>query len=309
MVAELYIVAESFANNTNFTTPEIERKTKSLAKDFFYIKKYSETNRLFVHPDIYGVNFINGVTLSDLLHKPIIAKQYLDRDVYGALQNIIDKSIRTTHTSEEVIEVLLPEHNENICHGLIAFNPVPVVQPELQIVYHLQGWFEFRRYFLGLYPKNENFYIDECIKYFPNLFFHERNRTTISEILHDCPKKIIYHLSALNDKFKLIDKIGRNRTQVLEAFSITATLDETASLEGDASRKPNFTFTFINHLKKEVEVCCEPHLKLCFSDTSKAYSTGRRIYFHEGIERVEDGEIIEKVQDGKILIGHIGGHL
>ncbi|MBK7108862.1 MAG: hypothetical protein IPH61_06895 [Bacteroidetes bacterium] len=309
MVAELYIVAESFANNTNFTTPEIESKTKSLANDFVYIKKYSETNRLFVHPDIYAVNFITGVSLSDLLHNPKIAKEHLDRDVYGALQNIIDKSATTTHTSQEVIEVLLPEYNENLCHGLIAFNPVPSVQPELQIVYHLQGWFEFRRHFLGLYPKNENFYIDECIKYFPNLYFHERNRTTISAIFDDCPKKIIYHLTALNDKFKLIDKAGRNRTQVLEAFSITAELDETASLEGNAARKDDFTFTFSNHQKKEVNVCCEPHLKLCFSDTSNAYSNERRIYFHEGIERIQDGEIIEIIQDGKILIGHIGGHL
>lgn len=309
MVAELYIVAESFANNSDFTTTEIESKTKSLANDFIFIKKYSKTNKLLVHPNIYDINFLNGITLSDLLHNPKIAKEHLDRDVFGALQNIIDKSATTNHTSQEVIEVLLLEHNENLCHGLIAFNSVPNVQPELQIVYHLQGWFDFRRHYLGLYPKNENFYIDECIKYFPNLYFHERIRTSISAIFHDCPKKIIYHLTALNDKFKLIDTKVRNRTQVLEAFSISAQLDETASLEGDASRKDDFTFTFINYKNKEVKVCCEPHLKLCFSDTSTAYSNARRIYFHEGIERFNKGEIVEKIQDGKILIGHIGAHL
>jgi hypothetical protein len=309
MLAEFYIVAESFANNNNFTTPEIESKTKSLANDFIYIKKYRETNRLFVHPNIYAVNFLNGISLSDLLYNPKIAKEYLDRDVYGALQNIIDKSATTVHTSQEVIDVLLPEHNDNLCHGLIAFNPIPNVQPELQIIYNLQGWFQFRRHFLGLYPKNENFYIDECIKYFPELYFHERNRLTIRAIFDDCPKKIIYHLTALNDKFNLIDKAGKNRTQVLEEFTITARLDETASLEGDATRKDNFTFTFINYQKKEVQVCCEPHLKLCFSDTSTAYSNARRIYFHEGILKIKDGDIVEKIQDGKILIGHIGDHL
>jgi len=309
MIAELYIVAESFANNTNFTTPEIESKTKSLAEDFVYIRKYNETNRLFVHPNIYAVNFLSGISLSDLLHNPKIAKKHLDRDVYGALQNIIDKSATTTYTSQEVMEVLLPEHDENLCHGLIAFNSIPNVQPKFQIVYHLQGWFEFRRHFLGMYPKNENFYIDECIKYFPNLYFHERNRTSISAIFNDCPNKIIYHLAALNDKFSLVNTKGRNRTQVLEAFSILASLDETASLEGKAARKENFSFSFINYQEKEVKVCCEPHLKLCFSDASQAYSNGRRIYFHEGIIKVQDGEIVEKIQEGKILIGHIGNHL
>src|SRR5690554_666450 len=272
MVAELYIVAESFANNTNLTTSEIETKTKSLAEDFVHIRKYNDTNKILVHPDIYNVNFLNGVLLSDLLFNPQVAKTHIDRDVYNALQRIIVESATTNTTSQEVIDVLLSEHNQNICHGLIAFNPVANVQPELQIVYHLNDWFGFRRHFLGLYPKNENFYIDECIKYFPNLYFHERNRTTISAIFDDCPKKIIYHLTALNDKFKLIDKSGRNRTQVLEAFSITAELDETASLEGNAARKDDFTFTFLNHQKKEVKVCCEPHLKLCFSDTSNSYS-------------------------------------
>jgi hypothetical protein len=151
-----------------------------------------------------------------------------------------------------------------------------------------------------LYPSNENFYLDECVKYFPNLFFHERNRTSISAIFGDCPKKIIYHLTALNDKFRGSQTAGRNRTQVLEAFSITASLDETASLEGHAARKEDFTFRFINSQREAEDVCCEPHLKLCFSDTSTAYSNDRRIYFHEGKENI---------QGGKILIGHIGDHL
>lgn len=300
MVAELYIVAESFANNTNLATSEIETKTKKLAEDFVHIRKHNDTNKILVHPDIYNVNFLNGVLLSDLLFNPQVAKTHIDRDVYNALQRIIVESATTNTTSQEVIEVLLPEHDENLCHGLIAFNPVANVNPELQIVYHLNGWFDFRRHFLGLYPKNENFYIDECIKYFPNLFFHERNRESIRAILNDCPKKIVYHLSALNDKLKNIDTTNRNRTQILEVFSTTAALDETASLEGNAARKPDFTFSFKNSLNEAEEVCCEPHLKLCYSDTSNAYSNDRRIYFHEGLPNI---------QNGKILIGHIGQHL
>lgn len=300
MVAEFYIVAESFANNTNLATSEIETKTKSLAEDFVHIQKYNDTNKILVHPDIYNVNFLNGVLLSDLLFNPQVAKTHIDRDVYNALQKIVVESTTTNNSSQEVIEVLLPEHNEAICHGLIAFNPVPNVNTEFQIVYNLNGWFDFRRHFLGLYPKNENFYIEECIKYFPNLFFHEHNKESIKAIFNDCPKKIIYHLAALNDTFNTLEKKGKNRTQILEAFSITAKLDETASLEGRAARKACFTFSFKNDQNQPEDVCCEPHLKLCYSDTSTSYSNNRRIYFHEGIQNI---------QNGKILIGHIGHHL
>lgn len=300
MIAEFYLVTESFAYNVNLTTSEIEVKTKSLARDFVYIRKYNDANKIFVHPDIYNVHFLDGILLSDLLFNPQLAKTHIDRDVYNALQKIILESNTTEISSREVIEILLPEHDQDLCHGLIAFNQVENVEPELQIVYHLKGWFDFRRYFLGLYPKNEKFYIDECIKYFPHLFFHENNRESIKAIFKDCPQKIIYHLAALNDTFKNIDTTNRNRTQILEAFSIIAELDETASLEGNADRKTDFTFGFLNDQNQMENVCCEPHMKLCYSDTNTAYSNARRIYFHEGISNI---------QNGRILIGHIGKHL
>jgi len=303
MVAEFYIIAESFAQNLNLTVAEIEAKTKSLANDFVYIRKYKDSNKLFIHADIYNVNFVNNVSILDLLNNDEIANNNLDRDVRVLLKKIIWESETTTNTTQEVIDVLLPEHNENICHGLIGFNSIVNVNPEFQVVYHLNGWLDFRRYYLKLYPKNAIFFIDECIKYFPNLYFHERNKITVSEILHNCPKKIVYHLTALNDKFRISKQAGLNRTQVLEQFSISVALDETASLEGNANRKPALTFKFINKKNEAEEVCCEPHLKLCRNDLypgDNSYSNDRRIYFHEGKENIHEG---------RILIGHIGDHL
>src|SRR5690606_32609946 len=133
----------------------------------------------------YNVQFVNKVTISDLLFNEELANNTLDRDVRVLLKKIILESEEAKHTTEEVKSVLLPEHNEDLCHGLIGFNIVENINPAYQIVYNLHGWYEFRRHFLGLYPKDENFYIDECIKYFPNLYFHERNRKTISSILKD----------------------------------------------------------------------------------------------------------------------------
>lgn len=303
MVAEFYLIPDSFAVNKTISISEVEEKTKSLASDFIYIKKYKETNKFFVHSDIYNVQFIEDTSLSDLLFNSQQAKQKLDRDVYNALQKIVVESATTDIPLQEVIEILIPEHNAELCHGLIGFNKVEGVNPDFQLVYNLSGWFDFRRHFLSLYPKNQEFFIDECSKYFPKIHFHERNKTTVGTILHNCSKKIIYHLTALNDGFKDAQQLGLNRTQVLERFSITAALDETASLEGNASRKPDLTFKFQNNSSEMEDVCCEPHLKLCYNDFhpgDTSYSTDRRIYFHEGKPNIANG---------KILIGHIGDHL
>ena len=301
MIAELYIVAESFSNNADTPIGEIEKKTKELALDFVYIKKYKETNKLYVHPDIYNVYFLNGILLSDLVYNWQLAKQHIDRDVFNALQKILIESATTNHTSQEVIEVLLPEHNEDLCHGLIAFNEVQAAQPEFQIVYDTKGWFKFRRHFLGLYPKNSTFYMSECVKYFPEIIFHSNTWDTVGDILPDFSKKVIYHLTALNDKFRESQDGHRNRQQVLEHFSLNCHLDETASLEGEASRKPMFTYEFSNSSGTKKKICCEPHLKLCSTgipgDNTYYFN---RIYFHEGFPDFEDG---------KILVGHIGEHI
>lgn len=301
MVAELYIVEDSFANNVNFSTPEIENKTKALSSDFVKIREFKDTNKLFVHPDIYNVEFLKGIILSDLVFNWQLAKQHIDRDVYNALQKIVVESATTNYTSKDVIEVLLHEHNEELCHGLIAFNPIENIEPELQIIYDNSGWLKFRRHFLSLYPKNPHFFMDECVKYFPNTVFHANNWETVGTILPDFSEKIVYHLSALNDRFTESLGENRNRQQVLDHFSGNCELDETASLEGDASRKPHFTYEFINKSNEKKNICCEPHMKLCSSgipgDNTYYY---HRIYFHEGFP---------DFNEGKFLVGHIGEHI
>lgn len=302
MIAEFYLIAESFAYNSSLSKDEIEGKIVSLARDFIYIRKYKETNKLYVHPDIYQVKLINNTTISDLLNNDAIANKNLDRDARIFLKKIVWETEATNITSKEVKDNLLPKHDENICYGLIGFNIIENLDLTFQIVYNKRGWLEFRRHYLGIYPKNPDFYVEECKKYFPKIFFHERVKTEIGSILKDCPKKIIYHLAALNDKFRdSQNQPNLNRSQVLEHFSTNANLDEKASLEGNAERKPDYTFLFLNTKSKEEEkVCCEPHLKLCFSDTDTSYSTERRIYFHEGMSNIANGNI---------LIGHIGKHL
>jgi hypothetical protein len=302
MIAHFYLLAESFQNNSNLSNDEIEEKVKRLAEDVRLIHQYKDTNKLYAnYKEIYPQIFYSHYTVQDFLCTPLQLKQAgIDRDVINALQNVLNKSEETGITSQEAKDELLSWLDENNCHGLIAFHRIDGFDENLQIVYGIDGWYKFRRYFLGEYPKDVNFFIDECIKYFPNLYFHERNRQSIKPIFKDCPKKIIYHLSALSDKFSDCRKIGLNRTQVLDHFSIEAKLDENASLEGDANRKKYLTFQFPNDSGTHEDVCCEPHLKLCYSDTDSSYSNDRRIYFHEGKSNI---------QNARILIGHIGLHL
>jgi len=303
MTAEFYIIPKSFETTQFFSKDEVEKKIKVLAQDFILIKQYKDTNKIYVNPQIYSVIFIDKATISDLLFNPAISREYIDRDVWLALQKIIVESAVTDASSEEIIEILLPNHNEEKCYGLIAFNKIENIKSEYQIVYNINDWYAFRRHFLGLYPHDEEYFIEECRKYFPCLFFHERNKETVLYLLKDCPQKTVYHLAALNDRFNKFSRLKLERTEMLIQFSIAAKLDEDASLEGDASRKKKLTFDFINENGLSENVCCEPHLKLCYNDNypgDTSYSTDRRIYFHEGKPHI---------QQGKILIGHMGKHL
>ena len=302
MIAHFYLLAESFCNNRNLNNAELEEKIKRLAEDVRLINQYSDTNIIYTnYSDLYPQIFYSTYTVCDFICNPQRLKEEgVDRDVINSLNSIIQKSRETTCTSIEVVDNLLSWIDEDNCHGLISFHKINQLDENLQIIYGIDGWYKFRRYFLGKYPKNENFFIDECIKYFPVLYFHERNRLSIRVIFNDCPKKIIYHLAALNDKLRDARLEGLNRTELLRQFSIIACLDEEASPEGDASRKIAFTFKFTNEEGIEEDVCCEPHLKLCYSDISNSYSNNRRIYFHEGKFNIKKG---------RILIGHIGGHL
>lgn len=302
MIAKFYIISESFISNTQQTKEELELKIERLGEDYIYIRQYNDRNSMFVNYNIYDVILINGSTIADLLYTN---PNYLERDARNALRNIIEMSKQTDYTIDDINRILIEENNENMCLGVIAFNQINRIAEVYQIIYDRDGWFKFRRYYLGKYPRNAQYFIDECSLYFPNLFFHEHNKDSIKPILAECRVKVLEHLAALNDKFGEIHKreIGKNtnRQRILDVFSAEVKLDENASLEGNAARKKEFTFKFVDNCNSLVDVCCEPHLKLPYNDLQDgSYSTNRRIHFHEGKTNIANGNI---------LIGHIGKHL
>jgi hypothetical protein len=58
MLAEFYIIPESFADNIDLSVPEIEERIKSLAQDFVLIKRYKDTNKIYINQEIYSIIFI-----------------------------------------------------------------------------------------------------------------------------------------------------------------------------------------------------------------------------------------------------------
>lgn len=307
MIAHFYLMAESFAGNNKYTNEEIEEKIMRLSEDVQLINQFSDSNKLYTnYTDLYPQQFYSEYTVEQFIcNIPQLKEEGVDRDILNTFQKIIQKSTETTLKSSEVIDVLLEFNDKNDCHGLIAFNKVDGIDDSFQIIYGIDGWYKFRRYFLSEHPKNPKFFIEECVKYFPNLKIHSRNEGSIEILFPDFIKKIIYHLTALNDYFRDSQDGLRHRQQVLTHFSGNCNLDEEASLEGNPGRKQHFTFEFMQDRGDDKgtlkPICCEPHLKLCTSDINgdNTYHQNR-IYFHEGDANISNN---------KILIGHIGKHL
>ncbi|HFK5526616.1 TPA: hypothetical protein ACGZ99_000651 [Elizabethkingia anophelis] len=295
MKATFFIIPESFQYKGE-PQSDIERKIENFAIDLRRIKE-TPINDILCHSDVYNVEFFKNKTISDILNVP--KHESIDRDVFQHLR-IIWELKESTDSIDDIKEVYIPGHNENECYGLVAFNQIDNILPEYQLIYGIDSWFKFRRFFLGVYPKNVDFFIDECNVYFENLFFHEDNKISLKRLFPNCVKRVIYHLSELNDKFPQSKTIPYNRIDTLGKFNSTYSHDgQEASPQGDIKKKKDLTFNFVNEKGSVESMYCELHLKLSHDDHN-VFSNDRRIYFHEGNE---------KIHEGKILIGHIGKHL
>ncbi|MCP4137942.1 MAG: hypothetical protein GY754_43670 [bacterium] len=295
MITEFYLLNYSFRYQEGITIEDLEEKIMSLSDDIEFIRKNNE--KIYKHSSIYEEVLYPGLVLMDVLYYE--KGSVLNRNVKKSLLKIIDRSPETSYTIEEIIE-LLDTHNENNIYGLLCLHKIEDIDPKY-LVYNKYNWLDFHRFFLGLYPISETHFYNECIKYFENIFFHERIEQSLASLEKGFaffPQAIIYCLAALNDKFREY-YISSNLQQSLESFSSACSIETT--LEGNVVRKPSFTFEFIKNQSEKENICCESHMKLSNSDASgdsKYYYN--RIYFHPGKSTI---------YDGKILVGHIGKHL
>ncbi len=306
MLAELYISDDSFLYNSRMNKKDIQNRLKQLQSDIDYIlTNYGSDNIIYVNNTIYNKPFYLNHSISYLINNKEFTIKEFDELFYRSLFSIINRPKQTKISTDEVIKILLKEHSADLCHGLIAFDEVSHINKERQIIiYTKNDWYKFRRYYLSLYPINGEYFIKECRKYFPKLFFHERNVTTVSCLLSDCSKKLVFYLSELNDKFEHSKTNPYNRKESLRIFNSQCSFDQDASDLGNSGSKKkskkreNVKFKFLDNKGHKKDIHCDLHLKILKNDFGKV-STGRRIYFCE-----EDKDIAI----GKILVGHMGGH-
>jgi hypothetical protein len=296
MQFDFYIVNRSFAYQESVGKDELEAKIESLAIDYNYIRQYKETDKIFVNPTIYEEIIYPGFTVTEFLYNPN-SKKHFDRDTISFLSTIIDKSEETSISTNEVVEVLLHAYTKDNVHGLLCLHQIQDIDDRF-LVYSKNNWLDFHRHFLGLYPQSPDFFIAECSKYFPFLYFNDSNCSSVRSILKDSSKKILQYLAELNNNFIKCKASTTNRIDLLKQFNSICNFDLKASIEGDIKRKKDLTFIFMNENGIEENVYCELHLKLLYNDLGKIEQN--RIYFHEGKKNI---------RNNKILIGYIGVHL
>ncbi|KAA6323223.1 hypothetical protein EZS27_027318 [termite gut metagenome] len=300
MIASLYICAKSFQHNGVDDEKVVWRKLLSLKK------LIDEVDRTFNEFHLNNTDFLSvqllpdGATIEDIIFK----RRKINSDKFNLFLRLFKYCHKNNLSIEDLIEYLTLE-DENSCNAIVILNYIDELPQHKQILYDYSSWLVFRRHFLSLYPKDSDYFIEECRRYFPALFFHKRNKETITTLLSDCTKKIVFYLSELNDKFERAKTVPYSRKETLKNFNTICSFDQKASDEGSSNlkkkskKKKKDSFSFLNIEGNEEEICCDLHLKMLKNDFGKI-STDRRIYFYEGKSSIESG---------KILIGHIGNHL
>ncbi|MEM5567154.1 hypothetical protein WNY78_18725 [Psychroserpens sp. AS72] len=298
MIANFYIIPQSFKNeimsNENFFS-----SLDSFIGDYHNLVAHKEDNKIYIQEDVFQIELPNGYNLGQFIYASDLELEGKEKSIRQFLSNIFLKLPRTQISIED-LKSKIKNNSLESCTGIISLFKIEDIASENQIVYDTNSWYSFRRYHLGIFFGNVNYFIDECIKYFPKIFFHKNNYSSTGKILNGFASKIVSHLEALNDVLPVImikEKFA-NHTDLLERFSTIAKLDETATVEG--KKKTRLKFNFENEEGKFETLICEPHLKLSTNDKGDSKYFKNRIYFHFGKSNV---------QDSKILVAHIGEHL
>jgi len=300
MNANLYLFNPSFLYKEGITLNELYEQIQELHITINYIRelssKFNDSDHILRYEGIYEIKIYQNLTVSQILYDPNIFIN-IPRDIKRALTLIVDHVGASNLNETDVINTL-KNNNKYSLNGLLILhsNNFDEIYPTL-IIKTKENWYEFHRYFLAINSIDEKNFYNECRKYFPQLSFHPNVEISLRRLeggLKNFAGSIIYNLTQLNDKFKSYCS-KYDLVETLRRFSSECQVD--ASLEGNASRKSEFTFIF-----NQISVCCEPHLKLSKSDLpgEKDRFYSNRIYFHEGKPTIEGG---------KILVAHIGKHL
>ncbi|WP_373002631.1 hypothetical protein [Sulfurimonas sp.] len=233
---------------------------------------------LFKEEDIFIANFIDDKQLFEIL---FLEHASFSQDYKTILIDIVQNS--KNQTGEDYPKVGLNHIAEDI-------------------IYTVEDLMQYYYKCMEETHNEEEFSV--CIeRYFNNLKFQNKIDDTLKTLegggLKYFSRDIIKSLVCLENEFKTI--LNDNHQDVRKSLvKYSSMIGLSTTIEGNADRKPDFTFGFKKDDKSAISVCCEPHVKLCnsskSSDSTYYYN---RLHFHVGQEGVEEG---------KILIGSIGYH-
>lgn len=295
-VFDFYLLNVSFRAPEGLELASLRDSIEQLSSDCDFIREHEE--RIFRHSSIYEETLWGEYSVMDALYFPEVSSE-MGRDHHFMLQVIIDHATETDLENEEIIE-LLDSHTSDLVNGLLCLHEVQGVDRRY-CVYNRNDWFAFHRYFLGVYPISEEYFAEHCPLYFPKLHFHPNISETLSTLeggLSLFSHTIVHCLSSLNDQFS-DHHIPNNIPQSLRQFTSACGIE--TSNEGNAGRRNELSFSFINDENQEEFIYCEPHMKMSQSNrTGDHRHYFNRIYFHPGKSTIAGG---------KILVGHIGEHL
>jgi hypothetical protein len=337
MIANLYLHPDTFVYNKKDSKEQVEAKVSALVDDMTRVVcEYGAENRFKVPMALSSTYIYNELTIID------IAEQCLSHDCKGVFYTMIadtsdeyddipidelrEKCIY--HEDEKEINTLLvfnvptedlteeekalSEEEAKKCHQTIIRDYIKF--DKYEVVYNKQTWQYLRRQILGNHPGNPSHFIEECRKYFPNLCFSNNCVSSLKDLeynyLETSPRKLVYYLSCLNDKFSDIQNKhklkGSDANTILKDFSGLYGLDESGSLQQRPEKKALLTFKFQRNDKTSCDVICEPHLKISKEDSNCKVKNIDYSKFHPRIYFCFANSDIE---NGRIPVGSVGKHI
>lgn len=268
--------SQTFQQNGN-TKETIYENIKSLNNLNEKIKSFNDV--VFKDSCIYNIPLVDDKTICDIL---FVTNVEFNQNYKVMLSNIIDRAKNLNN--EECQDI-----------GLNKIAGKNIIYTEYELMEYYYSLIE--QIFI------ENDFYECATKYFVKLKIHTRIKDSLKTLQGDglraFAKDIVKSLKHLEKDFKEILEESSELTEALQKFSTILGIE--TSLEGNVRRKSFFTFTFNENNGTEIDICCEPHIKISKSSIpGDGVFYTNRLYFYQGREDVENG---------KILIGHIGEHL
>jgi hypothetical protein len=299
MIAHLFINRDSFNPQETDTVKTVAQKLLNFKRLLDHIKQYKDENLVYLnHAKFRETHLLNNgfseLSIVDLLDWHKCQEVFGTRDIAIIIQSLFCYTDR--NVTDDEIEEYLPLEDSDNCNGILVMNLNSAYDAKKQIISDINGWLKFRRYYLAKYPNNVEYFLKECMKYFPNICI-AYPQNDLKDVIDTHTIQIVNCLSILNDNIRpdLADFKGQGDWPHFLVWLAAKYGLDGASLEGEKDQK--FNFVFVTNENIQIERYCESHLKM-YQNDKKQKNKHCRIYF----SKPQESDIV-------IYVGYIGEHL